>query len=256
MKITDLVAKTVNIGFSSGTNSFKLISDTVGLGYTYIDFKNNTNNGVLYDGRILAQRNATTSQGNSIMEYYGASHDFYSGRYENRTRGPVTTGALTAIGTITANTFNSTSDIRFKNIIRYITVEETLNFIDNTNPILFKWKDNNENIVAGYIAQEVIKTQADHLVYTGDNVKMKKSLDGPEGKQYYLNYDGIIPYHGVAIKHILEENRQLKEEMIQMKKETSDLKEEMIQMKKETSDLKEEMRELRLLIKEINKSIK
>ena len=121
--------------------------------------------------------------------------------------------------------FNATSDIRLKHVIRYITVEETLKFINNTNPILFKWKDNNEKLISGYIAQEVMKTSADHLVYTSDNSTMKESADGPEGKQYYLNYDGIIPYHGVAIKHLLQENKDLKEQMNELKEQIKQLKE-------------------------------
>ena len=149
------------------------------------------------------------------------------------------TGDARVTGTLNAATFNSTSDIRVKNIIRYITIEETLNFIDNTNPILFKWKDNNENIIAGYIAQEVIKTQADHLVYTSENSNMKESDDGPEGKQYYLNYDGIIPYHGVAIKHLLQENTNLKEEVKDLSIEVKDLSTKMNELSKELLQLKE-----------------
>jgi hypothetical protein len=126
--------------------------------------------------------------------------------------GTISTNTLNASGTITANLFNSTSDIRFKNVIRNITIEETLDFINNTNPILFKWK-NNEKIASGYIAQQVMKTSAHHLVEISDNIEIKETSDGPEGKQYYLNYDGIIPYHGVAIKHILNENKQLKNDI-------------------------------------------
>jgi len=124
----------------------------------------------------------------------------------------ITTNNLTASGTITANLFNSTSDIRFKDIIRNITIEETINFINNTNPILFKWK-NNEKLGSGYSAQEVIKTSGHHLVEISDNIDVKETNDGPEGKQYHLNYDGIIPYHGVAIKHLLNENTQLKNDI-------------------------------------------
>ena len=94
-----------------------------------------------------------------------------------------------------------------------------MDFINNTNPILFKWKDNNKNLVSGYIAQEVIKTSADHLVYTSENITMKESDDGPEKKQYVLNYDGIIPYHGVAIKHLLKENTELKKHINELKEQ-------------------------------------
>jgi hypothetical protein len=153
-------------------------------------------------------------------------------------------GKITADGTIDAQIFNSTSDIRSKDIIRYITVEETLNFINNTNPILFKWKDNNEYLISGYIAQEVIKTSADHLVYTSENSNMKESTDGPEGKQYCLNYDGIIPYHGVAIKHLLQENKDLKEEIINLSKKNDNLSNKFDKLSVEMIDLKEVVKNL------------
>ncbi len=207
----------------------------------YFDFHSNTTapalGGYEYDARILAGRATSTGTGKSIMQYYGASHNFYSGGWQG--------GGST---TVTAATFNSTSDIRVKNIIRYITVDETLNFINNTKPILFKWKDNNETINAGYIAQEVIKTQADHLVYTSENSNMKESDDGPEGKQYYLNYDGIIPYHGVAIKHLLQENKNLKEEVNDLSTEVKDLS-------TEVKDLSTEVKDLSTKIDDLSKKI-
>ena len=155
-------------------------------------------------------------------------------------------------GTLNSGIFNSTSDIRVKNIIRYITIDETLNFINNTNPILFKWKDNSSNIVAGYIAQEVIKTQADHLVYISENSNMKESDDGPEGIQYTLNYDGIIPYHGVAIKHLLQENKDLKEEIKDLSKKNDDLSKKNDDLSNKIDKIAIEMIELKEIIKKFN----
>jgi hypothetical protein len=152
--------------------------------------------GTLTTSTIVASTSLT-------INYYGNTHNFRSGT-------PASPGDL---ATINSGTFNSTSDIRVKNIIRYITIDESTDFINNTNPILFNWKnDTTQRLISGYIAQEVIKT-ANHLVYTSENNEMKESTDGPEGKQYVLNYDGIIPYHGVAIKHLLEENIELKKEV-------------------------------------------
>jgi hypothetical protein len=247
VKITDLTATNVTLGNS--TNSFQFISDSVtSPGFTYIDFINNANSeiDIDYDARILVHRNTTTTIGNSIMEYYAQSHDFYSG------------GAYPLKGNVTVNaaTFNSTSDIRVKNIIRYITVDETLNFIDNTNPILFKWKDNNDTIVSGYIAQEVVKTQADHLVYTTENSDMKESADGPEGKQYYLNYDGIIPYHGVAIKHLLQENKNLKEEVKDLSKKNDELSKRIDKFSTKNDELSIKMNELSKELLQLKEMIK
>jgi hypothetical protein len=133
-----------------------------------------------------------------------------------------------------------------KDIIRTITIDEATKLINNNTAVLFKWKENNDaissnlkSINSGYIAQELITSGFSHLVSESNNPKLKEP-DGPDGKQYILNYDGIIPYHGVVIKHLLQENNELKKEIIQIKKETS----EMI----------EEMDKLGQLIKEINKS--
>jgi hypothetical protein len=206
--------------FKNGTSGN--LADLVDSNLTYNPSTNTLTAGIISTNTLL------TSSGTTIT-YYGTTHSFISG----------TPSAPGTSATVNAAIFNSTSDIRFKNIIRSITVDETLNFIHNTNPVLFKWKDNNDDIIAGYIAQEVIKTQADHLVYTGDNIKMKESLDGPEGKQYYLNYDGIIPYHGVAIKHILEENIKMKEDVKDLSTEVKDLSNKVDNLSKELDGLKD-----------------
>ena len=137
-------------------------------------------------------------------------------------------GNVNSQGIMTAISFSSTSDLRMKNILRQITAEEGEQFINNNNPVLFKWKnglnDSNElNLNSGYIAQELITSGFPHLVSEINNPDLKEP-DGPDGKQYILNYDGIIPYHGVAIKHLLQENNELKNEMRQLKQELRDLK--------------------------------
>jgi hypothetical protein len=71
--------------------------------------------------------------------------------------------------------------------------------------------------------QELINSGFSHLVSEMNNPLLTEP-DGPDGKQYVLNYDGIIPYHGVAIKHLLQENNDLKHELSDLKHELSDLK--------------------------------
>ena len=169
---------------------------------------------------MVSQANTSTA-GTATITYFAGLHNFNN--------------------QVQATIFNSTSDIRSKNVIRYITLEETLNFINNTNPILFTWKnDTNEinKLNSGYIAQEVMKT-TNHLVHTSKNDEMKESCDGPEGKQYVLNYDGIIPYHGVAIKHLLQENNELKEQMNELKQHINDLSTKNNELLAEINKIKE-----------------
>jgi hypothetical protein len=117
---------------------------------------------------------------------------------------------------MTAISFSSTSDIRMKDIIRNLTVEEGKKFINNNNPVLFKWKNSSNTITSGYIAQEIINSGFKHLISELNNPDLTEP-DGPNGKQYILNYDGIIPYHGVRIKHLINEIHEMKIDMNKMK---------------------------------------
>ena len=130
-------------------------------------------------------------------------------------------GNVNSQGIMTAISFSSTSDLRMKNIVRQITLEEGENFINNNNPVLFKWK-NDSNLNSGYIAQELINSGFPHLVSELNNPDLTEP-DGPNGKQYILNYDGIIPYHGVVIKHLLNEINEMKIEMNKMKEQIRNL---------------------------------
>ena len=128
-------------------------------------------------------------------------------------------GNVNSQGVMTAISFSSTSDLRMKNILRQITLEEGEKFINNNNPVLFKWKNdsNSSNLLnSGYIAQELINSGFHHLVSELNNPDLIEP-DGPNGKQYILNYDGIIPYHGVVIKHLLNEINEMKIEMNKIK---------------------------------------
>ena len=133
-------------------------------------------------------------------------------------------GNVNSQGIMTAISFSSTSDLRMKNIVRQITLEEGEQFINNNNPVLFKWKNesNESNLNSGYIAQELINSGFHHLVSELNNPDLTEP-DGPNGKQYILNYDGIIPYHGVVIKHLLNEINQMKIEMKEMKEQIKNL---------------------------------
>ena len=125
-------------------------------------------------------------------------------------------------GIVSAISFSSTSDLRMKDIIRQITLEEGEQFINNNNPVLFKWKNNSNLLNSGYIAQELINSGFPHLVSELNNPELKEP-DGPNGKQYILNYDGIIPYHGVVIKHLLNEINEMKIQMKEIKEQIKNL---------------------------------
>jgi hypothetical protein len=131
--------------------------------------------------------------------------------------------SLVANQRIAASEFNAYSDERLKNIIESVSVTESKNFILNTNPIKFTWKNNEENgIKVGYSAQEVIKAGFDNLVGVMPNESLEEYIDSdgflsPSGSQLTVNYEQIIPYHGVVIKHLLEKIEELENQLLELK---------------------------------------
>jgi hypothetical protein len=116
--------------------------------------------------------------------------------------------SINVTGIATASSFSSTSDLRMKEIIRPISIEEAKHFLNNNSTVIFKWKKETQHpINSGYIAQEIIDSGFEHLVTTIDN------KDLSDGKQYVLNYAGIIPYHATVIKHLMNEIEILKEQI-------------------------------------------
>jgi hypothetical protein len=124
---------------------------------------------------------------------------------------------------IAASEFNAYSDERLKEIIGNVSVNEATKFILNTQPIKFTWKNNEETgIKVGYSAQEVIKAGFDNLVGVMPNESLEEYIDSdgflsPSGSQLTVNYEQIIPYHGVVIKHLLEKIETLEKEIQELK---------------------------------------
>ncbi len=124
---------------------------------------------------------------------------------------------------IAASEFNAYSDERLKDIIDNVSVNEATKFILNTHPIKFTWKNNKETgIKVGYSAQEVIKAGFDNLVGVMPNESLDEYIDSdgflsPSGSQLTVNYEQIIPYHSVVIKHLLEKIEELQKEIQELK---------------------------------------
>jgi hypothetical protein len=191
-----------------------------------VNISNSSINTINISGNSIISQNPSNTT-NGIFISCGSTMTYPSDAIFN-TISVTNTGSnsLVSQGIISAISFNSTSDLRMKDIIRLIQIDEASKLINN-NAVLFKWKNSeNELIQSGYIAQEIINSGFAHLVTEINNSALKEP-DGPEGKQYVLNYDGIIPYHGVILKHLLNENNKLKEEMRELKEEMKELKEEM-----------------------------
>jgi hypothetical protein len=150
----------------------------------------------------------------------------------------ITTLPNTAIftdGNVVANQFQSlgnsaanASDIRLKENIEEIKLENALSLVQDVKPITFTWKrpeeDMNINgtIGTGVIAQELLKNGFEHLVSFRQNPLIPEHTDdegytSTEGYEMSVNYVGMIPYHTQIIRYLLDEIKGLKEEIKNLK---------------------------------------
>jgi hypothetical protein len=111
------------------------------------------------------------------------------------------------------------SDERMKDIQGEVSLEEGLKLINNLKPIKYTWKDGDDKgLKVGYSAQQVIKSGFDHLVSLIPKEGLEETIDedgflSPKDTQFSMNYDQVTPYHGVVIKHLLDEIENLKKEI-------------------------------------------
>ena len=115
------------------------------------------------------------------------------------------------------------SDERMKDIHGEISLEEGIKLVKNLIPIKYNWKQGDDKgIKAGYSAQQVIKAGFDHLIGLIPTEGLEETVDedgftSPKDTQFAMNYDQVTPYHGVVIKHLLEEIENLKKEIKELK---------------------------------------
>ena len=115
------------------------------------------------------------------------------------------------------------SDERMKDIQGEITLEEGVKLVNNLTPIKYTWKEGDDKgIKAGYSAQQVSKAGFDHLISLIPKEGLEETIDedgflSPKDTQFSMNYDQVVPYHGVVIKHLLEEIENLKREIESLK---------------------------------------
>lgn len=120
---------------------------------------------------------------------------------------------------VEATEFDATSDERLKDIQGEIQLDDAINLVNNIKPIKYTWKDSEDKgIKVGYSAQQVEKVGYKHLIGHIPNEDLTATTDSdgftsPEGFQLTMNYDQVTPYHGVVIKHLLEEIEKLKQEI-------------------------------------------
>ena len=115
------------------------------------------------------------------------------------------------------------SDERMKDIQGNISLEEGIKLVNNLKPIKYTWKEGDDKgLKAGYSAQQVIKSGFDNLIGVIPREGLEETVDddgfvSPKDTQFSMNYDQVVPYHGVVIKHLLEKIEQLEKEIKELK---------------------------------------
>ena len=104
-----------------------------------------------------------------------------------------------------------------------IELDEALKLVNNLKPIKYTWKEGDDKgLKVGYSAQQVSKAGFDHLIGLIPKEGLEETIDddgfvSPKDTQFSMNYDQLTPYHGVVIKHLLEEIEALKKEIKELK---------------------------------------
>jgi hypothetical protein len=133
--------------------------------------------------------------------------------------------SLYATGRIWGQEIDAFSDERMKDIKGDISLSDGIKLVKNLKPIEYTWKDNtNKGLKAGYSAQQVSKAGFDHLISLVPKEGLEETIDedgflSPKDTQFSMNYDQVVPYHGVVIKHLLEKIEQLEKEIQLLKEE-------------------------------------
>jgi len=111
-----------------------------------------------------------------------------------------------------------------KNIQGEIELSDAIKLINKLNPIKYIWKESEDKgLKVGYSAQQVFKAGFDHLIGVIPKEGLEETIDAdgfvsPKDTQFSMNYDQIVPYHGVVLKHLLDKIEQLEKEIRELKK--------------------------------------
>ena len=105
--------------------------------------------------------------------------------------------SILASAHVVASEFNATSDRRAKENITDISTDEALRFVDQSRPVHFKWRDQENAYNFGFIAQDVDKLGFRELVAIAPDERMKISIDddgyvSPAGAKFNMNYNQIV----------------------------------------------------------------
>ena len=128
-----------------------------------------------------------------------------------------TTSSIIVNGTVCV-----TSDKRLKQDIYKLNENDSKQFIMESEPIQFKYRNDLSRTHYGLIAQNVAKSQFSSLVGLSIHEDIDEEVDedgfiSPENIALNVSYDEIIPILMTTMKSVITENQQLKNELTEMK---------------------------------------
>lgn len=115
------------------------------------------------------------------------------------------------------------SDERMKDVQGEIPTEDAVRLVNTLKPIKYTWKDSEDKgLKTGFSAQQVIKSGFGHLVSAIPKEGMQEIIEedgfvSPKDAQLVMNYDQVVPYHNVVIKHLLEKIEKLEQTILELK---------------------------------------
>ena len=165
---------------------------------------------------INASKNYTTAAAYGYLTTAGAGT--YPGGSQTL---PV---SLYAVGRIWGQEIDAFSDERMKDIKGEVQLEDGIRLVQNLKPIKYTWKEGDDKgLKVGYSAQQVSKVGFDHLISVLPKEGLAETIDedgylSPKNTQFSMNYDQVVPYHGVVINYLLTKIEQLETDIQNLKK--------------------------------------
>jgi hypothetical protein len=132
-----------------------------------------------------------------------------SGVVSNQTGSIYNSFSLTMPGNAQALEFDALSDARLKNISGGVLTDDAIRFVKTICGKHYSWKHNpSDDIVTGFIAQDIDRAGFRHLVRTVANNSIVGHIDAdgyvnPSGHQLTVNHNAILPYYHTVIQNLL-----------------------------------------------------
>lgn len=137
--------------------------------------------------------------------------------------------SLRTTGRIVCGTeLNVLSDKRLKKNIESVDDKYCKDFVYEVDAKKYVYKKDKDNKpVVGFIAQDIIKSGFKEIIgFSQEEVEEVVDDDGflnPKGQVFTVNYEAIVPILSRNVKNLFEENRELKEEIAELKKTLMDI---------------------------------